>query len=78
MSTDALKLIAVGETRPDARLILAFADQAAADSVSGWKAAVLNRNKVEKMVVEVSDEDRALIVAAQERQRMVNAPAEDI
>lgn len=41
VSTDALKLLAIREVHPAARLILAFADEAAAGSVSGWKAETL-------------------------------------
>lgn len=76
MSTDTLKLVALGETRPGARLVLAFADQEAADSVVGWRAAVLERRSIEKVVVTLTDGQRGH-PTAQERQRMVNAPADD-
>lgn len=72
VSTDALKLLAIREVHPKARLILAFADEEAARSVSGWKAATLETNKIEIRVVELDPEDRAKIEAAQARQRMVN------
>jgi hypothetical protein len=77
VSTDALKLVALGESRPHARRILAFADQAAASSVAGWKAAVLEHHGIELLAVELSDADRAELVAAQEKQKMVNASPED-
>lgn len=77
VSTDTLKLVALGETRPEARLILAFADQEAADSVVGWRAALLDRRKIDKLVVPLDAEQRAVILAAQERQRMVNASPDE-
>jgi hypothetical protein len=76
VSTDALKLLAIRETRPSARLILAFVDEAAAASVSGWRADTLRANGIEIRVVSLSAEDRATIEAAQARQKMVNPPAE--
>jgi hypothetical protein len=76
VSTDALKLLAIRETRPSARLILAFADEAAAASVSGWRAETLKANGIEIHVVSLSAEDRAKIEAAQARQKMVNPSAE--
>jgi hypothetical protein len=78
VSTDALKLLAIRESRPNARLILAFADEAAAASVSGWRAATLKANGIEIRVVSLPAEDRAKIEAAQVRQKMVNLPAESV
>ncbi|MFN8215166.1 MAG: hypothetical protein U0R71_01080 [Solirubrobacterales bacterium] len=74
VSTDALKLLAIREAHPNARLILAFADETAAASVSGWKAETLKANGIEIHTVDLSPEDGAKIVAAQEQQKMVNAP----
>ncbi len=73
VSTDALKLLAIRELHPDARLILAFVDEKAVGSVSGWKAETLRRNGIELLVVELDEADRALIEAAQAKQQMVNA-----
>lgn len=73
VSTDALKLLAIREVYPNASLILAFADQAAALSVSGWKAKTLTENGIEIHVVDLDSSERAKIEAAQRRQRMVNA-----
>jgi hypothetical protein len=78
VSTDALKLLAIRETHPHARLILAFADDAAAASVSGWRAGTLKANGIEIHVVSLSAADRARIEAAQVRQKMVNPPAESV
>jgi hypothetical protein len=63
-------LVALSESRPDARLILAFADQDAAESVVGWRAAVLARHKIEKVVITVSEEQRQLILGAQADQKL--------
>ncbi|HEX5983980.1 MAG TPA: hypothetical protein VFY69_07230 [Solirubrobacterales bacterium] len=76
VSTDALKLLAIRETRPNARLILAFADEVAAASVSGWRAETLKANGIEIHVVSLSAEARAKIKAAQVRQKMVSLPAD--
>lgn len=78
VSTDALKLITIGRAHPSARLILAFADETAAQSVKGtsWRAEALRTWSVEVAVVEIGAEDRARIEAAQHVQRMVNPPIE--
>lgn len=73
MSTDALKLLAIRAVYPEAQLILAFADDEAATSVSGWKAKTLAANGIEIRVVELTSAERAKIEAAQARQRMVNS-----
>lgn len=73
VSTDALKLLAIRDTHPKARLILAFADEDAARSVSGWKAATLEANGIEVRVVDLDEADRARIEEAQARQHMVNS-----
>ena len=72
VSTDALKLLAIREVHPAARLILAFADEAAANSISGWKAETLAANGIEIHTVDLDPAERATIEAAQARQRMVN------
>jgi hypothetical protein len=72
VSTDALKLLAIRGVHPQARLILAFADEVAACSVSGWRAEILKTNAIEICVVKLSAANRAKIEAAQARQRMVN------
>lgn len=78
VSTDALKLLAIRETHPNARLILAFADEAAATSVSGWRAETLKANGIEIHIVPLSAEDRARIEATQAKQKMVNPPVESV
>jgi hypothetical protein len=68
--------LAIRETHPDARLILAFADEAAVASVSGWRAETLKANGIEVHTVALRAEDRAEIEAAQAKQKMVNLPAD--
>jgi hypothetical protein len=72
VSTDALKLLAIRKAHPEARLILAFADEEAAASVSGWKAETLKANGIEIHTVELDQAERAKIEAAQARQKMVS------
>ncbi len=72
VSTDALKLLAIRDAYPEARLILAFADKDAARSVSGWKARALKAHGIEIRVVDLDKAERERIEAAQRRQRMVN------
>ena len=72
VSTDALKLLAIRDAHPKARLILAFADEDAARSVSGWKAETLKANGIEIRVVDLDQDERERIEAAQQRQQMVN------
>lgn len=75
-STDALKLMALRESRPKARLILAFVDHAAANGVSGWRAAALEHFGIEKLVVELSEEQRDALLASQARNKQaISAPA---
>lgn len=74
VSTDALKLIALKEAIPEARLVLAFADQIAADSIVGWRKAVLERNGVERLAVALDPAVRKELLAAQAKQKMINLP----
>jgi hypothetical protein len=76
VSTDALKLLAIREAYPQARLILAFVDDAAAASVSGWRAATLAANGIEIRTVDLDPAGRAAIEAAQARQKMAPSPVE--
>jgi len=69
MSTDALKLLAIREVYPQARLILAFIDEDAAASVSGWKAATLAGNGIEIHVLELEPAKVAKIEAAKAAQK---------
>lgn len=78
VSTDALRLLAIRGLRPNARLILAFADDAAAASVSGWRAETLKANGIEIHVVSLSAEERAKIEAAQAKQKMINPPTKSV
>lgn len=72
VATDALKLLAIRDAHPTARLILAFADRGAAESIRGWRAATLAANGIELRAVDLDPAERATIEAVQHRQRMVN------
>ena len=74
VAQDALKLITLARTRPSARLILAFGDRVAAASVLGrsWLAEALRTWNVEVLVVDLEEEVRRELLAAQARQVMVN------
>jgi len=69
VSTDALKLFAIREVHPGARLILAFVDDEAAASVSGWRAATLAANGIEIHTVQLDPAERAKIEAAKAGQK---------
>ena len=77
VAQDALKLITLGRSRPDAQLILAFADpDAAAYASKGtWLAEALAMWGVSVLVVELDEAVRAGIRDAQVRQEMVNPAA---
>jgi hypothetical protein len=77
VATDALKLITLGRSRPDADLILAFADKdAAAYATQGtWLSEALATWNVTVYVVELAGSVRGGIRAAQVRQEMVNPDA---
>ena len=75
VAIDALKLITLGRKQRRARLVLAFADETAAEFArgDGWLAEALRTWKVDVVVVEIPAALRASIKEAQGRQRMVNA-----
>jgi hypothetical protein len=76
VAQDALKLITLARSRPDARLILAFGDSDAASCVQGrsWLAEALRTWGLEVVVTELNEATRAGVKAAQVRQVMINPP----
>jgi len=74
VARDALKLVTLKRSRPTARLVVAFADDAAAGCVTGrsWPADALRTWGIDMLVVEIDDDVRAGLRAAQIRQVMVN------
>src|SRR3954453_19427942 len=74
---DALKLIALARTRPDARLIIAFADDEASRFATqrSWVAAALAAWSAEAVVSDVAAAISDGIRAAQVSQKMVNPEA---
>jgi hypothetical protein len=77
VARDALKLITLARTRPDARLIIAFADDEASRFATqrSWVAAALAAWGVQVMVVELDAAISDGIRTAQIRQKMVNPEA---
>jgi len=78
VAKDALKLITLARTRPEAKLVLAFADEAAAKTAlgKGWLAEAIRTWGVEVYIAPISDETRAGLLRAQARQIMINPPVE--
>ncbi len=77
VANDALKLITLRRDYPDARLAIVFADELAADYATKgtWMAEALAAWNVEVIVVEIDEEVRAGVRAAQVRQEMVSPEA---
>jgi hypothetical protein len=75
VAIDTLKLITVRCERPDVKLVLAFADANAAAYATGggWVAQALRTWGVRVEILDIPQELRAEIQAAQKGQRMVNA-----
>lgn len=74
VARDALKLITLGRSRNTSRLILAFGDTDAAMCVSAtsWLAEALRTWEIDVMAVDLDEDVRAGLRAAQVRQVMVN------
>lgn len=77
VATDALKLMTIGRSRPNADLLIAFADeQAASYATKGtWMSEALATWGIKVLVVDLDEEVRDGIRAAQVRQQMVNPEA---
>lgn len=60
------------------RAIIAFADEKARGSVTGWRRAAADAFGVELMVVQLDDDTVAAIRDAQARQAMTNVPADEV
>jgi hypothetical protein len=79
VALDTLKLRTVADSRDNpTRLVLAFADQEAVDSIRGWLRYAIDAAGVETVVVPISDATREKLIAAQAKATMVNVnPAAD-
>jgi hypothetical protein len=83
VARDALKLITLRRSRSSSRLIIAFGDPDAAACVSAgsWLSEALRTWEIEVVLVDLDDEVRTDLRAAQVRQIMVNPsgpPASDM
>lgn len=73
VALDTLKLRTVADSRDEpTRLVLAFADKAAVDSIRGWLRYAIDAAGVETIVVPISDATREGLIAAQAKATMVN------
>jgi hypothetical protein len=80
VALDAFKLVTLARSRPQAQLILAFADDAAAAYArgAGWLAEALKTWKVTVLVVELDETEREKIRQAQALQEMRNPESDDV
>jgi hypothetical protein len=72
---DILKLDTIRKVHPawkDAKLVIAFASREAKDSIGGWLQVAANERKIILLNVEIEDDLRDRLIAAQEKQKMVN------
>jgi hypothetical protein len=74
IAKDALKFATLRQAYPNARLILVFADLAAAAGVTGWMAEALATFNIETIVVPLTPADRESVLKAQGLQTMINPP----
>jgi hypothetical protein len=65
VATDVLKFVALKADRPDARFILAFADEAAKASVVGWLRKVVDQHGIELVVVDLPPQLKEKLAKAQ-------------
>jgi len=68
-AVDLLKLATLRQTRPEARLIFVFLDDAAYRSFTGWKAYAADAFGVEVMTMPIDSEHAARILKTQDAQR---------
>jgi hypothetical protein len=74
VARDALKLITLGRSRAESKLIIAFGDPDAAACVTGasWLSEALSSWEIEVLIVDLDDAVRAGLRDAQVRQVMAN------
>lgn len=82
IGTDILKLSTIRKVHPDwkdAKLIIAFADSKAMQSISGWLNAAAKQNGVDLELATIDNDLRMELEETQKIQRMVNVemPEED-
>lgn len=69
VATDILKFVALQADRPEAKFILAFADEKAKASVVGWVRAVVDHHGTELSVVDLPEGLKIKVAAAQVDQK---------
>jgi hypothetical protein len=65
IANDVLKFVALQANYPQARFILAFADEAAMASVTGWLRTVVDQQKIEMVVVGIPSVSKEKLAKAQ-------------
>lgn len=68
VALDVLKLITLRRVYPDAELVLAFSDEAAMNSVTGWMAEAIEAWMIHRMVAPLDADLRSRLVKVQARQ----------
>jgi hypothetical protein len=68
VALDVLKLITLQRVHPGAHLVLAFCDEAAMNSLTGWIAEAIEAWKVDRMVAALEADLRARLIEVQARQ----------
>jgi hypothetical protein len=68
VALDVLKLITLRRVYPSAQLVLAFCDDAAVESLTGWIAEAIETWNVDRMVVPLDPGLRARLIEVQARQ----------
>lgn len=68
VALDVLKLVTLQRTHPNARLVLAFCDDAARDSLTGWLDEAITTFGVDRMVAPLDSELRQRLIEAQASQ----------
>lgn len=74
VTDDALKLVTLARSRPNARLIIALADEVAAATFLGssWRAEAMRAWEIDVVVVDLDKDIIAKVLDAQASQRMTN------
>lgn len=68
VALDVLKLITIRREHPQAKLVLAFCDEGAAKSLTGWPAEAVRTWDVQVAIADIPADVRARLLAAQDDQ----------
>ncbi len=68
MALDVLKLITLQRSHPGARLVLAFSDESAMSSLTGWLGEAIAAWKLDQRLAPIDAEFRKRLLEVQARQ----------